>query len=159
MAKLSRAAVEEREQAIAKLRSWLKPGDTVCTILRHVSKSGMTRHIGLVIIKGGETLHPDYAAATALGWRQQAQNGAIIVEGCGMDMGFQIVYSLGRVLFPEGFGVEGALWAGEKVRKKRPATPEAAAAMVKQGYKFRGRNGDPSGWDNDGGYALTHRWL
>ena|ERR1035437_1828097 len=50
--------------------------------------------------------------------------------GCGMDMGFHLVYNLGRTLFPEGFKVEG-----------------------------RGRNGDASGWDKDGGYALKQRWI
>lgn len=35
----------------------------------------------------------------------------------------------------------------------------AAARAVAKGYTFRGRNGDASGWDPDGGYALRKEWL
>lgn len=146
----------EREEARARLLGWLKPGDTVYCILRHVSRSGMSREIGLVIPRGdGVMLHPNYAAATLLGYRVGKRDG-IIVRGCGMDMGFHIVYTLGRVLFPDGFGIEGTAPNGDKVR---PATREYAARAVAAGYVFRGRNGDASGWDCDGGYALRHAWL
>lgn len=30
------------------------------------------------------------------------RNGGIKCDGCGMDMGFQLVYSLGRTLWPLG---------------------------------------------------------
>lgn len=54
----------------------------------------------------------------------------LTVKGCGMDMGFATVYSLSRSMFPQGFNVKGI-----------------------------GRNGDTSGHDKDGGYALNHRWI
>lgn len=38
-----RKADREREEAITKLREWIKPGDTVYTILDHVSSSGMSQ--------------------------------------------------------------------------------------------------------------------
>jgi len=37
-------------EAIVHLRSMLKPGDTVYTVLRHVSRSGMTRGIDCYVI-------------------------------------------------------------------------------------------------------------
>lgn len=37
-----------KDEARKRLKEVLKPGDTVYTILRHVSRSGMTRHISLV---------------------------------------------------------------------------------------------------------------
>ena len=40
---------QERQDAIERLRSMLAPGDSVYTILRHVSRSGMSRSISLVI--------------------------------------------------------------------------------------------------------------
>lgn len=46
--KLMKVSKQEREEAVAQLRKMLKPGDTVHTILRHVSKSGMSRRIDLV---------------------------------------------------------------------------------------------------------------
>lgn len=156
---MSKHTQAEKTEAIAKLREWLKPGDTVYTILRHVSRSGMQREISVVINRDGEMLHPNYSVAKALGYRQGKSDG-IIMGGCGMDMGFALVYNLSRALFAEGFGVEGNGGLDDgKPWQPRPASKEEAAKMVKAGVKFRGRNGDTSGWDNDGGYALTHRWL
>jgi hypothetical protein len=34
-----------------------------------------------------------------------------------------------------------------------------AAKAVEKGFKFYGRNGDASGWDADGGYALRQEWM
>lgn len=99
--KLTKAQQAERADAIAKLREWIKPGDTVYTILRHVSRSGMQREIGVCILKDGEMLHPNYSVALALGHRQGKQDG-IIMGGCGMDMGFALVYNLGMTLWPNG---------------------------------------------------------
>lgn len=145
---------KERDEAITQLREWLKPGDTVYTILRSVSRSGMQREIGIVIKakNGDHMLHPNYLVAKAVGYRLGKRDG-IIIGGCGMDMGFAIVYDLGRTLFPDGFGdvSEGGI---------RPTSRDDAARLVADGKtSFRGRNGDPSGWDNDGGYALRREWL
>jgi hypothetical protein len=117
---------EEKEKAKETLREMLKPGDTVNAILRHVSRSGMSRSISL--LKGDEDI--TYWAARAMGDKIDQKNGGIKIGGCGMDMGFHLVYNLGWTLFPKGFKVDGV-----------------------------GRNGDTSGWDTDGGYALKHRWL
>lgn len=146
-------------EAVARLRQWLKPGDTVYTILRHVSSSGMSRDISLVYIKprakaGQSIFDLDYNAQMALGW-PAAKRAGIRVGGCGMDMGFHTVYTLSSILFPDGFGI-----LGEKDgKKKRPKTKTEAAKMAKDGWKFYGRNGDKSGWDTSGGYALDQRWL
>lgn len=166
---MTKAQQSERAESIAQLRKWLQPGDTLYTILRHVSRSGMQREIGLVIMghrhgeSGCSDIHPNYHAARATGSRMGKRDG-LIVGGCGMDMGFHIVYNLSYVLFPDGFGIEGErIQEGGKdhrrVTRKRPKTKAEAARMVADGWKFHGRNGDACGWDNDGGYALKHRWL
>jgi hypothetical protein len=90
---------KEREEAIAKLREILKAGDTVYTILRHVSKSGMLRHISVFTFPGGEPMQWDYNVARALDWPLAKGNG-IKVDGAGMDMGFHLVYCLSATLFP-----------------------------------------------------------
>lgn len=119
-----------REQAIERLRRLLKPGQTVYTNLRHVSASGMSRRISLNIVdEQGKIQGIDFDAATAMDDTIH-KDGGIVVGGCGMDMGYALIYSLGRCLFPDGFKVEG-----------------------------RGRNGDTSGWDKYGGYALKQQWL
>lgn len=144
-----------KEYAIAQLRESLAPGDTVYTVLRNVSRSGMSRRIDLYKMTADGPLYLTGYAANALG--ERSPDGGLKVDGCGMDMGFHLVYSLSRVLFPEGFGVVGSL--PDDAHKYRAITEGGARAYVAQGVKFHGRNGDASGWDNDGGYALSHRWL
>lgn len=119
---------DESAKAISHLREILSPGDTVYTVLRHVSRSGMQREISLFI---GECERIDWLVARALGDRI-GKNDGIVATGCGMDMGFELVYNLGRTLWPDGF-------------------------KLKKGE--RGRNGDTSGRETDGGYALRHRWM
>lgn len=93
----------EKEESIALLRKLMKddPKPVIYTINRHTSSSGMSRDISLVYIKNGELYHINYSASKALGDRLVSRNGhdAIRVSGCGMDMGFHLVYSLSSVLF------------------------------------------------------------
>lgn len=106
--KPTKAETAARQEAIAKLREWIKPGDTIYTILDHVSSSGMSRAIRVVVPYTREDgtidhLHPNYAIGTALGlkhWKRQGrEQDALVVGGCGMDMGFHLVYELSSVLY------------------------------------------------------------
>lgn len=97
----------EQQEAIARLRQWIKPGDTLFTILRHRAASGMLRVIDVVSIHGPRK-KPDvssygYNIALALGWRHDNKREGIRVSGCGMDMGFHVVYELSCVLFGNGY--------------------------------------------------------
>ena len=158
MAKYSKAEIAE---AKATLRRWLRPGDTVHTILDHVSRSGMQRHIRIVIIKcdseKGEpvTLHPNHAVACVLGYSQAKRDG-LVVGGCGMDMGFHIVHSLGY-----------ALW-GDEAEKGTGAEADELRRQIYEADKFywhQGGKGAPDWtkpgreWFGSAGYALKHRWL
>lgn len=97
------AEATEREQAKAALRKLLKPGMTVYTILNHRSASGMTRSISLAIGgKNGEIVKLDYWVARAKGEHIDQKHGGLKVSGCGMDMGFNLVYNLGHMLWPKG---------------------------------------------------------
>ena len=69
--------------------------DTIYTVLRHVSNSGMQREISVKMIDAGRIIHLDYLVSTALGMKQGKHNG-IVVRGCGMDMGFAIVDNMKR---------------------------------------------------------------
>ena len=95
-----------RQQVIDELKLSLKPGDKVYTILRHVSASGMQRRISLVIpyvLQDGRTgiTTLDYSAAIAIDAKLHPKGG-IVINGCGMDMGFELVYRLGCALWPNG---------------------------------------------------------
>lgn len=139
------------------LKELLKPGDTIKGLVRHVSSSGMSRRISLFVAVDNEIQDITWHTAQVLeeptkgraGW---VQDVGIARGGCGMDMVFDLVYSLSRTLFPDGFGVDGELPHGHKIR---PETRDMAARAVDAGAKFRGRNGDKTGWDTDGGYALN----
>lgn len=144
-----------REYCIKKLREMMKPGQKVYCMLRSVSRSGMSRVISLYIVHKGELRNIDAYASDVLLWGE-ADGGGIKVGGCGMDMGFHTVYTLGRYMFRDGFGIEGENPEGLKVT---PKTKRQAESMVERGVKFRGRNGDSTGWDNDGGYALQREWM
>ena len=92
----------DRDYAIEHLLThYLKEGDKVYTILRHVSASGMSRSISLVIAQGNEIIDITYYVAHALGDKVIDSKGhrAIRVNGCGMDLGFHLVYNLSSVLF------------------------------------------------------------
>jgi hypothetical protein len=153
----------DRQEAIARLHELLEPGDTITCVLRGVSRSGMTRWIDFYVVRPDDrnprevvTLWLTRTIATACEYTYDRNKEALKIGGCGMDMGFAVVYDLCRVMYPDGFGVEGKLPSGHKIR---PKTRAMAAKAVKRGATFYGRNGDGSGWDNDGGYALKHRWL
>jgi hypothetical protein len=105
-------ADREREEAITRLREWITPGDTLYCVLRSCSRSGMSRIIDLQGFKPtttGELQHFSYGynAALALGWGYDRKREGVKVGGCGMDMGFHLVYSLSSVLFPNGYGCLG----------------------------------------------------
>lgn len=154
----------EIETAKDKLRGWIKPGQTVYTILDRVSSSGMTRHIRIVLPYTREDgtidhLHPNHAVGVVLGYRQAKRGDGLVVGGCGMDMGFHLVYSLSRSLFPAGFGCIGqGCPSNDHSNGDRDYTPH---------YDGTPRNAEEVGkvltphrhYHSDGGYALRHRWL
>lgn len=108
MARYSKSDIAE---ATESLKRWLKPGDTVYLVLRHVSRSGMRRTIGVLIPrKDGNPLdfiHPNYSVACVLGYRAAiADRDGVIVDGAGMDMGFHLVSSLAQALFGDGYALK-----------------------------------------------------
>jgi hypothetical protein len=84
-----------------ELRKMLQPRATVYTSLRHVARSGMSRSISVHIVEDGEIRCIDQLVADACGFSQD-KDGNIRMAGCGMDMGFALVYELGAYLWPDG---------------------------------------------------------
>ena len=222
---MTKTEQSERAEYIGKLRETLKPGDKLYTVLRSVSRSGMSRVIDVyrfgVSNQGTvEKSWLSYWVAKACGFTFQDRRGlpeGIKIGGCGMDMGFNIVYTVGRVLWPDGFGVkcqhcdyrpeskESAECRNEGLTALRLVSRDIGYGVDKRtiqgrftgevmadgmrafqlvhqaidgahsplwlfpdeiksehtvtGHEFYGRNGDKSGWDNNGGYALDHEWI
>jgi hypothetical protein len=139
----TRAQQQQMDTARAQLREILQPGDQVSTILRHVSASGMTRSISLIICSEGEPWDITYLAARAMG--EKVDNyGGIRIPGAGMDMGAHIVYSLARYLWPDGFDCIGD---GDRAHR-----------CPSNDHHNGDRDYTPHRHE-DGGYALRHRWL
>jgi len=102
--KITRKQEEQLDRDYAReqlLTNYVKEGQTVYTVLRSVSSSGMTRNISLYIADGDKIEDITYWASIASGATLREVNGsrAIRVNGCGMDMGFHLVYNLSSVLF------------------------------------------------------------
>lgn len=102
--------------------------ETIYTAINHVSASGMSREISFYIAGKDGIENINYYIKEILGHRFGKRG--LRIHGAGMDMGFAVVYDLSRVLYPDGFKVNGI-----------------------------GRNGDTSGWDKDGGYKLKQIWI
>ena len=94
--------VLQHKQAKNALLSSIKPGATVYTILRKVSSSGNMRVISLHIIENGEINCIDYDVSTVTGYKIHPKEQGLIVRGSGMDMGYDVVHTLGRALWPDG---------------------------------------------------------
>lgn len=133
---MSRVSKKDRQKAIDRLKDLLKPGDTVHTLVRHVSQSGMMRIIDVYKFacddKGRVTRYwLSYSVAKVLEWPFNKKRAGIRVDGCGMDMGFHLVYTLGRVLFQKDLD-EGKITTAQT------------------------RNGEP---ETDAGYLLRQEWI
>ncbi len=118
----------DQSEAMESLLKMLKPGDSIYTITRHVSRSGMMRRISVYAIKNNKPIGLDWYIKRLGLFNLDKTDDGIVVNGCGMDMHFHVVHTLGRALFPKGF------------------------KLVKG---MHGRNGDKSGYESDGGYAFN----
>jgi len=178
---------DEKAEAVRELKKILKPGDTVYTVLRKVASNGMSRHIDVYVIRNNRPRWLTGYVATACGWRRAEQgHGALLISGCGMDMGFHVVYSLSSVLYRGSFKCTGQRSGPKRCPANdhsndygrlsreydaehdpdhtiRDASHEAASKYVADRQAWIAEQED-SLWSrkrvhSDGGYALTHEWL
>jgi len=88
-------------EAKNSLKEILRPGDSISVHLNSVSSSGMTRHLTFLIARIDGNGIPfiwniTRLVAKATGLRYNDKKEDLVVGGCGMDMGFAVVYDLGR---------------------------------------------------------------
>ena len=133
--------VEEAQKTLLRV---LKPGDLVYTVLRHVSSSGMSRDISLVVFDGERKYMLDWSVARVLGL-PLSKNEGVKVGGCGMDMGFHLVYSLGSVLFS---GTDGWECIGDNCPFNEHFNDSKTYPRQK-GLRHAG----------DAGYTLRNAWI
>ena len=94
------------EASAESLRDLLAPRGTerrtLYSILRHVSKSGMSRRISFLVVDLNHIRDVTWHVGNVTGYRAGARGEGLVVNGGGMDMGFQVAYALGQALWPEG---------------------------------------------------------
>lgn len=137
---------EKRLDAIKYLRTIIKQGDRVYTGLQHVSSSGMSRRIKVYMPVKSERENNGMAiqdiswyVSHACGIRYNQDYRSLVVGGCGMDMGYHVVYKLARVLYRDDF---------ECIGENCPSNDHVNGDKVKKGQQH-----------SDAGYSLTHSWI
>jgi hypothetical protein len=151
-----------RQARCAELRKLLKPGDTVYTALKHVSRSGMYRVIDTYVMKDNIPLRISWSVAEVTGFGYDKRHEGVKASGCGMDMGFEIVYNLSYALYPAGFGCIGkGCPAADHTNGDRDYTPHVdgtprTSEEVETNIPAKRAH---THYHKDGGYALKHSWL
>ena len=134
-----------RSECISTLKGRIKAGQTIYTTLQNVSSNGMSRRIIVTTIDDGRIWNITRLVATACEYRYNDNYGALVVGGCGMDMGFSVVYGLSSVLFRGDFHCVGE------------GCPSNDHANDRDGSWSRETN--KGRLHSDGGYALRHSWI
>lgn len=80
----------------------IKPNDSIYTKVTHVSRSGMSRKIQAFMVRDDDIVNITRWVAAVNDDRYDRDSREITVNGCGMDMCFDLVYRLGHYLWPEG---------------------------------------------------------
>tara|TARA_R100000541_G_scaffold9343_2_gene16916 strand:+ start:781 stop:1128 length:348 start_codon:yes stop_codon:yes gene_type:complete len=81
-----------------KTNFYYHKNDTIYCIIKHVSKSGMTRHISFFYIRDNEPRFITSRISDFLEYKMNKYHDAIVVGGCGMDMAFSVVNHLQQQL-------------------------------------------------------------
>lgn len=160
---------QEVADATATLRSLVQPGQTVYTVLRHVSKSGMSREISPLVMTSDGPLDLTQYTATALGLKHGKRDG-VVMGGCGMDLGFHLVYLLSRRLYGGGYACMGRGCPSNYHTNYRRRVPCACLDVEREddappcplcGGSTWVDNPEAERFDliHADGYALQHRWL
>lgn len=158
---------KDKQHAIERLHEILKPGDKVYTILRHVSKSGMNRCIDLYAFKNepGEAEPVKYRltgyVCDACGYTYDRKHESLKIGGCGMDMGFAVVYDLSYVLWPSGYGCIGEKCPSNDHHNGDPKGYQRHGhhPAVYTGTTPEARKAEDEHWHKDGGYCLRQEWI
>lgn len=123
---------EEKQEAIRELKELFKKANyKAYTILRRVSTSGMFRLISVMLIIDNEPLIIDWNIAKAGIYKRDKKEEGLRVSGCGMDMGFDVVYTTSNAVFTD-----------EKENE------ELSLKLYGEHQKRK-----------DGGYIVSQRWI
>lgn len=138
--KIKQQAQEKFKESFNKLSDfdknlilWIKKArPEIIVNFKSVSRSGMLRRVNVYVIKDNKLLYLNYLITQFTHYKRDSE-GLIKLQGCGMDMGFSLVYNFSSEIFPTGF----------------KSSRRNAINNIKPTDK--GFN-----WDTNGGYALIN---
>ena len=111
----------DKERIKEILKDQFPKGSTAYTFVAKVAPSGMSRHIMVegsriteikkpdgttLLSRNGEVLNMSWYIAKLLDWTYKDNTRSVFVGGCGMDMGFHLVYTLSSKLYGDGYAIE-----------------------------------------------------
>ena len=98
---------DKQKETIKELKKAFQKGSTAYTKLIHCSSSGMTRIIGVIGIKKNEPRYYSYKVSKLLDYKCSDKFGeyGVKIGGCGMDMGFHLIYQLSSKLYKDGYAI------------------------------------------------------
>ena len=90
------------------LKEYFPEGSTAYTTVTKVAPSGMSRHIKVTKTRKGseEILNWSYQIAKLLDMKYKDKTASIYIQGCGMDMGFHLIYDLSSELYGDGYAIK-----------------------------------------------------
>lgn len=92
--------LEDYKSAFEYLHKIIKPDETVHCLVKYVSQSGMSRRISFFVVLDNKRIQCiDWYIAQLTGFKRHAKHEGLVIGGCGMDMGFHVVYTLSRAMF------------------------------------------------------------
>lgn len=105
-----REAAEELSRATELLKRLFPEGSTVYTVIRHVSRSKMSRTVGAVSIAQHQEfvgslsiLHPNSAVSLLTDYRLDPDRNGVIVKGIGFDVGARLTQAISLALYQNAF--------------------------------------------------------
>jgi len=104
---IEKSELSEKEKtklkALLQLKKLLPPGTVVYTILRHLSRSGMTRVVDMVFVHRELNeicrVPPRPLEELDFPYKWERKHEGWKVEGWGFDAGFELVYMLSKLLY------------------------------------------------------------
>lgn len=131
--KITTIVPTDKETAIKDLKALLNASGTkkrtIYCKVKHISRSGMYRLMDFYVSSKDGIQCINWYIEKLGTYKRKKNDYSIAVSGCGMDMGFAVVYDIGQTLYPNG---------DEKT--------------------ITGRNGSKTP-ETSGGYLLKHEWI
>jgi hypothetical protein len=94
-----------RDEAIAELRELLPIGSEVYTVLEHRTGTGTTRWLKVYTVRNGGIRHISHTVSLVTGYPRTAGRDGVKIGGTGMDMGWDLVHTLGVYLHGDGYAL------------------------------------------------------